>query len=251
MHGVIADIIILILFVIIIAAFLYYKLNKAKIKGKIGENFTATVLSSLPDSYHVFNHLYFNIQGKSVQIDHLIISTYGIFVIETKNYKGWIFGYENSEYWTQNLYGTKYKLYNPVRQNKYHVNALSKLLGLPLDNFIPIVVFTNKASLHTHTESKVVYLSRLKWTIRRFTALRMNSDEVNQACLKIEKSRTSDKNKESLHIGNLKQRHSDRQKSIENNICPICGGTLIERLGKYGKFKGCSNYPRCKFTSKL
>lgn len=195
MHGVIADIIILILFVIIIAAFLYYKLNKAKIKGKIGENFTATVLSSLPDSYHVFNHLYFNIQGKSVQIDHLIISTYGIFVIETKNYKGWIFGYENSEYWTQNLYGTKYKLYNPVRQNKYHVNALSKLLGLPLDYFIPIVVFTNKASLHTHTESKVVYLSRLKWTIRRFTALRMNSDEVNQACLKIEKHAQATKTK--------------------------------------------------------
>ncbi len=251
MHGIITDIIILILFVITAAAFLYYKLNKAKIKGKIGESFAATVLNTLPDDYHVFNNCYFNIRGKSVQIDHLIISCHGIFVIETKNYKGWIFGYENSEYWTQNLYGTKYKFYNPCRQNKYHVNAISKLLGLPLDCFIPIVVFTNKATLHIHVETTVVSLSRLKWTIRRFSALRLNADEVAQACLKLNKSLVQDRNKESTHISNLKQRNSERQRLVENNICPICGSTLIERNSKYGKFKGCSNYPRCKFTSKL
>jgi DNA topoisomerase I len=30
--------------------------------------------------------------------------------------------------------------------------------------------------------------------------------------------------------------------------CPRCGGNLVEREGKFGKFLGCRNYPKCKFT---
>ncbi|MFA6867314.1 MAG: topoisomerase DNA-binding C4 zinc finger domain-containing protein [Clostridia bacterium] len=42
----------------------------------------------------------------------------------------------------------------------------------------------------------------------------------------------------------------EMKESINNNICPRCGGNLIEKAGKYGKFFGCENYPKCKFIKK-
>lgn len=89
-------------------------------KGRIGEHRVAHILSKLPkDRYQVINNLLLRTSSDSTtQIDHVVISQYGIFVIETKFYKGWIYGGENSEYWTQNIYGHKYSLRNPIHQNQ-------------------------------------------------------------------------------------------------------------------------------------
>ena len=77
-------------------------------KGKRGEKQVAVLLSLLPQKdYKVINDLLIQSGGHSAQIDHVVVSAYGIFVIETKYYKGWIYGGENSEYWTQNIYGHK------------------------------------------------------------------------------------------------------------------------------------------------
>lgn len=66
----------------------------------------------------------FGADTHTTQIDHIVVSIHGIFVIETKNYKGWIYGNSNNEYWTQNIYGNKYSLYNPLLQNKNHIKSL-------------------------------------------------------------------------------------------------------------------------------
>ena len=71
-------------------------------KGAYAEDRVARRLSQLPEEYQVFNDVYIRSGGRSVQIDHVVISRYGVFVIETKNYKGWVYGSENAEYWTQN-----------------------------------------------------------------------------------------------------------------------------------------------------
>jgi ssDNA-binding Zn-finger/Zn-ribbon topoisomerase 1 len=42
----------------------------------------------------------------------------------------------------------------------------------------------------------------------------------------------------------------ETNRKMENNICPKCGGRLVLRNGKYGQFKGCDNFPKCKFTEK-
>ena len=95
-----------------------------KIKGKIGEIYVTIFLKRLPENkYRVINDLLLAKNGHSTQIDHVIVSIYGIFVVETKFYKGWIFGGENSEYWTQNIYGRKYKLLNPIYQNQGHIRG--------------------------------------------------------------------------------------------------------------------------------
>lgn len=53
------------------------------------------------------------------------------------------------------------------------------------------------------------------------------------------------------HINNINASKKDKTDSIMAGICPKCGGTLVERQGKYGNFLGCSNYPKCKFTRPL
>ena len=73
-------------------------------KGKRGEKHVASMLALLPErDYKVINDLLIQSDGHSSQIDHVVISVYGIFVIETKFYQGWITGGENSEFWIQNI----------------------------------------------------------------------------------------------------------------------------------------------------
>lgn len=75
-------------------------------------------MRKLGKDYIVINNLKLNTKGTISQIDHLVVSNYGIFVIETKNYKGWILGNEDSQNWTQVIYKYKNKFYNPVLQNR-------------------------------------------------------------------------------------------------------------------------------------
>ncbi len=106
-------------------------------KGKRGEKQVSALLSLLPKKdYLVINDLLLQSGGHSTQIDHVVVSVYGIFVIETKYYQGWIYGGENSEFWTQNIYGHKYELRNPLRQNQGHIKAIQRLLVT--DGTIPI-----------------------------------------------------------------------------------------------------------------
>ena len=102
--------------IIIIAALISFAVWLRSSKGRIGEQRVAHILGRLPkDRYRVINNLLLRTSsGSTTQIDHIVISEYGIFVIETKFYKGLIYGGENSEYWTQNIYGHKYSLRNPI-----------------------------------------------------------------------------------------------------------------------------------------
>lgn len=126
----------IILFVFLGVVSLVFRIFQPKIKGYLGEKSVATILSFLPsDKYKIVNDILIKSNGRTIQIDHLVISIYGIFVIETKNYKGWITGSDNSEYWVKNMFGNKYKFYNPIKQNKAHILALNKQLGIRLNNY--------------------------------------------------------------------------------------------------------------------
>ena len=98
----------------------------------------------------------------TTQIDHVVVSNYGIFVIETKNYKGWICGNEFDDYWTQVIYKMKEKLRNPIMQNYGHTQVLKSVLHeYPNINYVPIVVFTTKADIKVKLKATVVYTVRL------------------------------------------------------------------------------------------
>lgn len=116
------------LIAIAIAGFI---LNLPTVKGFFGEFFIRVILKFLDkEKYIVINDVLIPTKdGKTAQIDHVVISKYGIFVIETKNYSGWILSNENSRNWTHVIYKTKNQFYNPILQNKGHVKALQDLLA--------------------------------------------------------------------------------------------------------------------------
>jgi hypothetical protein len=221
-------------------------------KGKMGEKVVAGKLDRLPkDQYRVLNDVIIPTPNGSSQIDHLVVSIFGIFVIETKNYSGWIYGAEHAEYWTQNIYGKKYQLYNPILQNAGHVRALRRILKdyepLPI---LPIVAFSGKADVKVKIEDAcVVYWSQIRKVINQFEEIRLTWHQVNAICATVnaaqmEPGRKTDKQ----HLVDIRNAREQKYDAIASGRCPRCGGSLVLRKGKFGKFYGCSNYPQCKFT---
>lgn len=99
----------------------------------------------------IFHDLYVEKhRGYYSQIDAVVLTKVGIIVFEVKDYSGWIFGTGHQNYWTQVLaYGKeKHKFYNPVLQNKGHIEALrNKLRGFCNVPFYSVIVFYGRCSL--------------------------------------------------------------------------------------------------------
>ena len=149
-------------------------------KGKYSEKLVHKKMLQLPDEYTIFNDFLFESNGHSTQIDHIVVSPYGVFVIETKGYKGWILGGENSEYWTQVIYKSKHQFYNPIKQNEGHVRFLRHLLKCSVDiPLIPIVVFNNSAELKVHVSNHIVVnRCNLNWAISQYHDIILNATSV-------------------------------------------------------------------------
>lgn len=117
--------------------------------GDLGEYKLDVQLRQMPTEYRYLNDVFIvNSKSKTgyAQIDHILITSHGIFVIETKNYRGTIRGSRNDTKWMVN---GKRTMYNPIRQNRTHINALKRVLSeykhVP---FISIISFTKRCSLY-------------------------------------------------------------------------------------------------------
>lgn len=217
----------------------------------MGEFNVSVVLATLPkDEYQVINDIIIPSKYCITQIDHVVVSIYGIFVIETKNYKGLIYGGEDAETWTKNMWGNKYSLRNPLKQNYGHVKSLQAILNIPKEMFIPIVVFSNRAKLRVQTQETVINLWRLRSEIKKHKIPIIPSEQLIDYRSSIELAAIDDKDIAKSHKANVRQNLNQRSQAIANGLCPRCGGYLVKRNGRYGNFYGCSNYPNCKFTMK-
>ena len=144
-----------------------------KRKGDIGEYTINFNISRLGKEYKQLDNLMLWINGRTTEIDHVVVSPTGIFVIETKNRAGYIYGSENQREWTQafNKY-SKYKFPNPLRQNSYHIKALKQNLpDFKHADYFSIIAFTRRAILKKVPKSKdfsyyVVFNSDVEETIR-------------------------------------------------------------------------------------
>lgn len=242
-----------ILLLIVIAAVLYLKLKLPAIKGKIGEKKVSAILSLLPkNKYVVLNDILLKNGAHSTQIDHIIVSVYGIFVIETKNYKGWIIGNSYKDYWTQNIWGNKYSFYNPVIQNNNHINfLLRKYPELKEKAYLltSLIVFMKASRLILSGESgNVIMLRQLYSHLKQFSQETLSIDDCRKIAHIIQSDNIINKTERKAHKYNVKTAISNHTQKIHQGRCPLCGGILVERIGKYGHFLGCSNFPRCRFT---
>lgn len=97
-----------------------------------------------PNFYTVIDNVILPSNGNTshTQIDHIVVSRFGIFCIETKSHSGWVYGSTNQKYWTQSVHYKKYDIYNPSWQNYAHTKAIELLLGQNLHApIVPLVVF--------------------------------------------------------------------------------------------------------------
>lgn len=246
----------LIFVILIIVGFYAWRIYYPAIKGKMGEMNVSTRLSFLPKSkYIVLNDLFFKFGDYTTQIDHLVISLFGIFVIETKNYKGWIFGSSNKNYWTQNIWGNKYTFFNPIFQNESHIRFLKRNfneLSLLSNHIYPIVAFLNANRLVLNGDCDcVIWGNELNKYIKSFNVEVLTQEHCEQIATILSKSNIKNKNFRDDHIRNVYIANAYTNEKINRGKCPRCGGELVIRSGPYGNFYGCSNYPSCRFSHNI
>tara|TARA_B100000676_G_C17790061_1_gene686562 strand:- start:84 stop:812 length:729 start_codon:yes stop_codon:yes gene_type:complete len=139
----------------------FQNLGEVIVSGVLGDVFSA------PD-YHLMNHVTLKLGTGTTQIDHILVSRFGVFVIETKHYQGWIFGDAVGRTWTQVLFNDRFRFQNPIRQNLRHVHAVQDFLDfLPADAVKSIVVFTGSAEFKTALPPGVFTIESMKTYIEQ------------------------------------------------------------------------------------
>lgn len=218
-------------------------MGERKVQNKIAK------LITNQEGSQVFNDLTLETPDGTTQIDHIIISHFGIFVIETKNFNGWIFGNTNQKQWTQTIYGKKYRFQNPLHQNYKHIKAVQNLLGIKKSIMFSIVVFVGKSQFKTEMPSNVVELRDLLPFMRSHEAVILSDQDIEDFSQKLSNPVYSDSSNQNKHIKNL-------QNNFQSPICPRCGKVMILRTTRKGsstgsKFWGCSGFPVCKATKRV
>ena len=225
--------------------------------GEEGEYYVARQLRRLnEDKYFVINDLLFRKRnGFTNQIDHVVVSQYGVFVIETKNIYGYIHGSEKSKLWRSYWKdGRDLAFDNPVLQNEAHINALAERLGegrqIP---YFSIIAFSPTADLQVNVNSvNVIYWTQLRHLIRAYKEPFLSLDEARSIYNDLVGINITDPEARSKHGQYAHARKKDFEQkndiALDNGKCPRCGGILVKRMGTYGAFYGCSNYPNCKYT---
>ena len=138
----------------------------------------------------------------------------------------------------------KYYYSNPIRQNYGHVKALSELLKMDESKIYNIVCIPSKATLKIKHDGELVRYDTIADKILSYNNVVI--DDINNIVNIINSNNITDEKIKKEHIKNIRENIIDK----DPNKCPKCGGQLVERNGKYGRFIGCSNYPRCKYTKK-
>lgn len=227
---------------------LLYRIFEPKIKGYLGEKAIAGILSKLePEKYTVINDVMLNVGGKTSQMDHIVVSDYGIFVIEAKNYKGWILGDERNGQWTQVIYKKKNRFLNPIIHNKGHIKALHHHLSkYPDARYISIIVFSPAADLKVTTETPVVYATQLLQTIRSYADVNLDAASKAGISTKLGALNIQDAEARKQHVVDIHRKKQRPASPSDSSACPRCGGELVKRNGKNGAFMGCGNYPKCR-----
>ena len=208
--------------------------------------------------------------GETTEIDVIFITQKGIFVIESKNYSGWIFGDEKSLYWTACLPNRdKNRFYNPIMQNQTHIKWLKQYLNENIPLF-SIVAFSERCELKKVTvnnpEIHVIKREYLYATIRDIWNKmedKLDKEKQDEIYKKIKQLTQVDEAVKLAHVKNIQEKYTASQKEksaddVNKNelICPQCGAKLVLRTAKKGmnagsQFYGCGNFPKCRYVQNI
>lgn len=240
------------------------------IKGMIGEWYVNKKLVSglAAEHYKLFKNVTLPTEDGTTQIDHILLSPFGLFVIETKNMQGWIFGSERQAKWTQQIYKHKSSFQNPLRQNYKHTETLRDLLDLPKAVVYSVVIFTARAEFKTNMPENVGYVSdaikyisgqqQICFTDQQLTefaqllATRKLKPGIRTHVQHVKHVKTivaaKEQGKDCAVVTTEAIAAEDSSVPAEP-ICPRCHSLLVSRKNrKTGEaFMGCSSYPKCRY----
>ncbi|HIF5567203.1 TPA: NERD domain-containing protein [Vibrio parahaemolyticus] len=220
------------------------------LKGVFGEFLVNRLLSKLPESdYTLIKDVTLPTNDGTTQVDHIVVSRYGIFVVETKNMKGWIFGSARQKQWTQKIYRHSSKFQNPLHQNYKHIKALETLLGCSEEHLHSVIVFIGDSTFKTEMPPNVTYARGSIRYIQQFNDVVFSDNDY----ARLTKSINRLKLKRGV-ITDLKHRKHVKEvvaSKVSSNECPRCGSEMVLRETKRGEnigkqFWGCSTFPKCR-----
>ena len=162
--------------------------------------------------YHLLNHITLRHRGVTTQIDHILVSRFGVFVIETKDYTGWIFANAEHATWTQVTFNDKFKFQNPIHQNHLHVKVVQELLDfVPASAIQSVVVFVGDAEFKTDMPAGVFTLPELVEHLRGCTEEVLSLNRIQFCVGRIETARLSISSKTDLdHVNDLHRRYGQK-----------------------------------------
>lgn len=176
------------------------------IKGVVGEQAVRTRLLSLNQKkYSVVHDVIIADKDQLTQIDHIVVGRSGVYVIETKNYKGMITGSETAANWTQHLGKKRVSFYNPIKQNYGHIMALSSALCLPISIFTSLIAFSPEAKVKVEAKTPVLYYSVLADAIQRAQIEVFTTDEMDRITKEIVEIKKKNKKLRNAHIKQVKK----------------------------------------------
>ncbi|ASI96281.1 nuclease-related domain-containing protein [Vibrio rotiferianus] len=220
------------------------------LKGVFGEFLVNRLLSKLPESdYTLIKDVTLPTNDGTTQVDHIVVSRYGIFVVETKNMKGWIFGSVRQKQWTQKIYRHSSKFQNPLHQNYKHIKALETLLGCSEEHLHSVIVFIGDSTFKTDMPPNVTYARGSIRYIQQFNDVVFSDNDYARLTESINRLKL----KRGV-ITDLKHRKHVKEvvaSKVSSNECPRCGSEMVLRETKRGEnigkqFWGCSTFPKCR-----
>ena len=246
-------------------------------KGRIGEFYIYKYLKSL-DGYKKF---LFNIyipksNEETTELDVVLLHESGLYVFESKNYSGWIFGSEAQKEWTQTLptgngRSQKNHFLDPIIQNKVHLKWLKNYLA---DNeglaYYSYIIFSDRCTLKdirlTSGEHFVINRYNILPAVQANAAKvgkTLSPEQIDELYNKLYPLTQVNEAIKIAHIEDVKQKQQSSNVSAVNvspditgKICPSCGSVLVLRTVSKGarqgqQFWGCSKYPHCRYTENV
>ncbi len=225
-------------------------------KGVFGE-FQVNLLLKLflaKDTYHLLKNITLPTDGGTTQIDHILVSKYGVFVIETKNMKGWIFGSAKQKQWTQKIFKHSSKFQNPIHQNYKHLKALESCLNINADSIFSLIVFIGDSTFKTDMPSNVTYAGGCIKYIKSKSIELLSPGQVSECVSIIQNGRLKPSLKTNReHVAHVKKIIASKE---NEKSCPSCGSTMVVRESKKeahadNRFWGCTSFPKCRAVVKI
>lgn len=219
-------------------------------KGLVGELLLhiAPRLQLDSDTYFTIGNVLLPVEESTIRIDQLIISRFGVFVVEANTMHGRIYG-SNRKIWMQKEGSVVQHFENPRQQGFRHVREVASALGVKENQLFPLAVFVGNSDFRTPMPKNVIHGNDLIPYIESKTEALLSDEEVDRVFNQVESLRLRPTRRDWLAFA----RHliGEVEETATDKFCPRCGGGMVLRTSRKfdevgTQFWGCTSFPECK-----